>query len=115
MSARVGPLCSRRPVMHPCSAAFRTACALPPHPLQRPSERLAVQALRLILRILTNGEVCLLLAGARPTESYTPDLHDCSTGARALCLASHLTCDQHRSLGQENHLPVKRQHVLATT
>ena len=93
--------------MVPCGAAFRTTCALPPHPLQRLGERLAAQALSLILSKLTNGEVCLLLAGARPTETYTPDLHDCSTGARALRLASDLAWDQYRGLGQENHLPVE--------
>jgi hypothetical protein len=73
-----------------CGDAFRITRALPTHPLQRLGERLAVQALRLILRKLTNGEVCLLLAGARPTESYTPHLYDGSAGAGALCLASDL-------------------------
>src|SRR5215212_8611817 len=51
---------------------------------------------RLILRKLTNGEVCLLLAGAQPTESYTPNVHDCSTGAGALRPASHLARYRHR-------------------
>jgi hypothetical protein len=94
-------------VMHLCGDTTLTSRAPPPHPLQRLGKRLAEEVLRLLLCKLANGEVGLLLAGARPTESYTPDLHDCSTGAGALCLASHLACDQHRSLGQENHLPVK--------
>ena len=67
--------------MHPCGDAFCTTRAPPPHPLQRHGERLAAQALRFLLRKLANGEVCLVLAGARLTESYTPHLHDCSTGA----------------------------------
>jgi hypothetical protein len=57
--------------MHPCGDAFCTTRAPPPHPLQRHGERLAAQALRFLLRKLANGEVCLLLAGARLTESYT--------------------------------------------
>jgi hypothetical protein len=66
-------------------------------------ERIAASPVmpRLILRKLTNGEVCLLLAGARPTESYTPHLYDCSAGAGALCLASDLARYQHCRLGQE--------------
>ena len=97
--------------MSPCGDAFRTTRALPPHPLQRLGERLAAEALGL-LRKLANGEVRLLLAGARPTESYTLDLHDCPMGAGALCLASHLARDYHRRLGQENLLPKNDSTLL---
>jgi hypothetical protein len=65
-----------KPVMHLCDGATPTTTALSPHSLQRLGERLAAQALR-FLRKLANGKVCFLLAGARFTESYTPDLHDC--------------------------------------
>jgi hypothetical protein len=101
---RLGLVYAQEPVIVPCGDALRTTRALLPHPLQRLGEWLAAEALRL-LRKLANGEVCLLLAGARATESYTPHLYDCSTGAGALSLASHLARDQHRRLGQENLLP----------
>src|SRR3712207_6692219 len=78
--------------------------ALPPHPFQRLGERLAAEALRL-LRKLANSEVCLLLAGAWSTESYTPDLHHCSMGAGALCIPSHLALYRHSRPGQENLIP----------
>src|SRR3712207_3907330 len=100
--------------MHLCGDATLTTCALPPHPLQRLGERLTAEALRLLLCKLANGEVCLLLAGARSTESYTPDLHDCSTGARTLCLASHLAQYRYRRLGQENLLPTYDSNIIAT-
>src|SRR5215211_4962336 len=75
-------------------------------------ERLAAEAPRLLQRKLANGEVCLLLAGARSTESYTPDLHNCWMGAGALCLASHLAQYRHRCLGQENLLPTNDSILL---
>src|SRR5215211_701756 len=89
-----------------------TTRARPPHPLQRLGERLAAEAPRLLLRKLANGEVCLLLAGARSTESYTPDLHNCWMGAGALCLASHLAQYRHCRLGQESFLPTNDSTLL---
>ena len=66
---------AREPMMHLCFELFRTTHALPPRPLQRLGQRLASEVLRLLLRKLTDGEVCLLLAGARFTEGNPPDLH----------------------------------------
>src|SRR5687767_9589922 len=98
---------ARVPVMHPCFDPFRTTRTLPPHSLQRLGQRLAAEALRLLLlRKLAEGEVCLLLAGASFTEGYAPDLHLRATGARALRLASHLARSRRpRRLAQENFPP----------
>src|SRR5829696_7471456 len=92
--------------MHLRGDTIPTDRALPPPSLQRLGQRLASKALRpLLLRKLANGEVCLLLAGARFTEGYAPDLHLCATEARALRLASHLARSRcPRRLGQE-YLP----------
>jgi hypothetical protein len=84
--------------------------AVSAHPVERLAkrfaERLAAEILRL-LRKLANGEVRHLLAGARFTEGYAPDLHHRLMEAWALRLASHLAWARlgHR-LGQEN-LPPK--------
>src|SRR5919112_2755486 len=75
-SERLDLVYAREPLMHLGGDPFPTARALPPHPLQRLGQRLAAEALRLLLlRKLANGEVCLLLAGTRFTEEYTQDLH----------------------------------------
>src|SRR5215216_3429389 len=90
-SERLELVYAREPLMHLCFDLFRTTRALPPHPLQRLGQRLAAEALLLLLlRKLANGEVCLLLAGARFTEGYTPDLHLCATEAWALRLTAHV-------------------------
>jgi hypothetical protein len=88
-------------VKHLYGHAFCAGRALPPHPLQRLGERLTAGALRLLLHKFANGEVRLLLAGARTTESYTPDLHGCWMGTRALRFTSHLARFRNRRLGQE--------------
>jgi hypothetical protein len=110
---------ARVPLMHPCFDPFRTIRTLPTHPLQRLGQRLAAEALRPLLRKLANGEVCLLLAGARFTEGYTPDLHLCATETRALRLASHLAGSLlHHHLVQENIPPTSTgspaSHMHAT-
>src|SRR5829696_2655056 len=97
--------------MHLCGDAFPTTRALPPHSLQRLGQllgqRLAAEALRLLLlRKLANGEVCLLLAGARFTEGYTLDLHYRPMETWALCLTSHLARSRRpRRLAHENLPP----------
>src|SRR5215217_3801159 len=105
-SERLDLVYAREPLMHLRGDTIPTDRALPPHSLQRLGQRLAAEALRLLLlRKLANGEVCLLLAGARFTEGYTPDLHCCATEARALRLAAHLARSRRpRRLGQE-YLP----------
>ena len=81
----------RGPVMRLCGHVFCIARALPPYPLQGLGKQLTAETLRLFLRNeLPEGEVRLLPAGARSTESYTPDLHHCSMGAGTLRPASHL-------------------------
>jgi hypothetical protein len=75
-SERLDLVYAREPLMHLRGDTFPTTRTLPPHPLQRLGQRLAAEALRLLLlRKLANGEVRLLLAGASFTEGYTPDLH----------------------------------------
>src|SRR5215208_2161727 len=83
-SERLDLVYAREPLMHLGGDTFPTNRALPPHSLQRLGQRLAAEALRLLLRKLANCEVCLLLAGARFTEGNPPDLHLCATEARAL-------------------------------
>src|SRR5215208_3621112 len=96
--------------MRPCDGAFRTTRALPPQYLQRLDKQLTARVLRLILmRKLPDGEVCLLLAGARPTESHTSHLHHCVAVAGALGLASDLAQeDRHLHLCQEDLPPVTK-------
>src|SRR5215216_1458855 len=93
--------------MHLRGDTIPTDRALPPHSLQRLGQRLAAEALRLLLlRKLANGEVCLLLAGAWFTEGYTPDLHYRPMEAWALRIASHLARSRRpRRLAQENFPP----------
>jgi hypothetical protein len=65
--------------MHLCGYAFPSTRADPPRPLQRLGERRAAEARRLPPRDeLADGEVRLLLAGARPQKA-TPRI---STAAR---------------------------------
>jgi hypothetical protein len=87
---RFGLVYARVPVVHLCCNAFRTTRALLPLPLQHLGQRLASEVLPILVRKLADGEVRLLLAGARSTEGYAQDLHLCSTGARTLRVASHL-------------------------
>jgi hypothetical protein len=63
--------------------------SLPSHPGKRLGERLAAVTL-LPPRKLADGEVRLLLAGARSTEGYAQDLHLRDTGTRVPRPASHL-------------------------
>src|SRR5215211_3735890 len=105
-SERLDLVYAREPLMHLRGDTFPTDRALPPHSLQRLGQRLAAEALRLLLRKLANGEVRLLLAGTRFTEGYTPDLHLRAMGARALRVASHLARSRRpRRLAQENFPP----------
>jgi len=97
------PVYAREPVMHLCGRAASTTRALAPHLLYRFGERPAAEA-PLLLCKLTNSEVCLLLAGARSTESYTPHFHDRSMGAGILCINPYLARNQHRRLDQDNPL-----------
>ena len=106
-SERLYLVYARVPVMHPCFDPFRTTRALPPHPLQRLGQRLAAEALRLLLRKLADGEVCLLLAGARFTEGYTPDLHHRLMETWALRPASHLARSLLRHCIDKENLPPK--------
>jgi hypothetical protein len=99
---RFGLVYSRDPVRHLCCDPFRTTRALLPLPLQHLGQRLATEALRILLRKLADGEVCFLLVGTRSTESYTQDLHLCATGATALRRASHLARSRYHRLGQDN-------------
>src|SRR5688500_705671 len=78
--------------------------SLPSHPGKRLSERLAAETL-LPPRKLADGEVRLLLAGARSTESYTQDLHLCATRTMTFRVGSHLARSRLRHrLGQRNSL-----------
>jgi hypothetical protein len=78
--------------------------SLPSHPGKRLGERLAAVTL-LPPRKLADGEVRLLLAGARSTEGYAQDLHLCATRTRTLRVASHLAKSRLRlRLGQRNSL-----------
>jgi hypothetical protein len=92
--------------MYLCCDAFpATRRMLPPNPLQHLRQRLAAEAMCLLLvRKLADGEVHLLLAGTWSAEGYTKDLHLCSTGARSLRLTAYLARSQSRCLGQANHL-----------
>ncbi len=76
----------------------------PPHPVQRLGQQLATEAL-LPLRKLADGEVRLLLAGARFAEGYAPYLHDCSMGTGALRVAAHLAHSRLRRPVHESSLP----------
>src|SRR5215212_638695 len=87
---------ARESVMHLCCDAFRTTCALSPHPLQRLGQRLAAEVPPLLVRKLADGEVCLLLAGTRSTEGHTQDLHLCSTGTRTLRVDAYLATSRLR-------------------
>src|SRR5215212_7610315 len=69
---------------------IRTTRAHPPHPLQCLGQRLAAKVLRLLARELADGEVRLLLVGARTAEGYPKDLHLRGMGARILRLTAHL-------------------------
>src|SRR5215211_8038099 len=89
-SERLDLVYAREPLMHLRGDTFPTDRALPPPSLQRLGQRLAAEALRLLLRKLANGEVRLLLAGTRFTEGYTPDLHLRLMETWALRPASHL-------------------------
>jgi hypothetical protein len=100
-SERFGLAYAREPVMQLHSDSFPTALTLPPDPLQRLGQRLAAETLRLLPRKLADGEVRLLLAGARSTEGYTQDLHLGVSGARAPRPASHLARYRCHRLGQE--------------
>ena len=81
------------PETRPRGDAFRSTRAPPPQLLKRLDEQFAARALRLILRKLADGEVRLLLAGTRLTESYAPHLHHCVAvaGAPVLLRTSHKT------------------------
>ena len=68
---RPPPVYAREPATYRCGDAFLTIRTLPPYPLQRIGQRLAAEAMRLLLRKLAYDEVRLLLSGARSTESYT--------------------------------------------
>ena len=103
---------TREPLMHLCGDAFLTTRAFPPHPIQRLGQLLAAEVLPLLLcNKFADGEVSLLLAGARLAESHTPDLYGCPTRAGTLRLASHLTQCRHRCAGKESPLTTKWQHV----
>ena len=70
-SQRLDLVYAREPLTHLRGDTFPTDRALPPHSLQRLGQRLAAEALRLLLlRKLAYCEVCLLLAGASFTEGY---------------------------------------------
>jgi hypothetical protein len=65
----------------------------PPHPLhltKLPKQRPLTKA-RGALCEFAYGEVCFLLASARLTERYAPDLYRGRTPARVIRSASHLT------------------------
>ena len=109
---RLGFVHARAPTMHLCGYAFPFTHALPPHPLQRLGERRAVGARRLLPRDeLSDGEVRLLLAGARPAEGHAPDLRNRQIGAGALCVAPHLAKPLYRRPRQGSPLPKECQHI----
>src|SRR5215210_3133166 len=93
---RLALVYARELVMHLCGDAIHATRAPPPHLLQRIGERPALEAPRLLMRKLADGEVCLLLAGARSTEGYAQDLNLCAAGARTLRPASHVARSRHR-------------------
>ena len=98
--------------MRLCGDAFPTTHALPPHLPQRLGQRLAPVSPRLLPRDeLADGEVRLLLAGARPAEGHAPDLRGRPAGAGALSIAPHLALWRYRRPGQDGPLPTERQHV----
>ena len=101
-SERLDLVYAREPLMHLRGDTFPTDRALPPHPLQRLGQRLAAEALRLLLCKLADGEIYLLLAGTRSTEGYTQDLHLCATGTRTLRVEAYLARSRYHRLGQEN-------------
>src|SRR5215203_5774461 len=87
---RFGLVYTRVPVVHLCCDTFLTTLAFPPLPLQHLGQRLATQVPPILVRKLADGEVRLLLAGARSTEGYTQDLHLCATRTRTLRLTAYL-------------------------
>src|SRR3712207_5984327 len=89
-----------------------SSSALPPQPLERLGQRPAAGDPRLLPRDeLADGEVRLLLAGARPAEGHAPDLHYRPTGARVLRAAPHLARRLYRRPVQEGTLPTECRHV----
>jgi hypothetical protein len=99
---RLGFVHARAPAMHLCGHAFPFTQALPTHPLQRLGKRRAAGARRLLPGDeLADGEVRLLLAGARPAESHAQDLHGSPAGAGALRPAPNLAPWRDGRPGQE--------------
>ena len=111
-SERLDLVYARVPLMHLRGDTFPTTRTLPPHPLQRLGQRLAAEALRLLLRKLADGEVCLLLAGARFTEGYALDLHHCLMETWSLRPASHLARSLLRHCIDKENLPPKILKIL---
>src|SRR5215208_3389527 len=97
---RLGLAGIREPVVQlRCHGSLYTS-ALPPHHLQGRGQRLATEVPLLLVRKLADGEVCLLLAGARSAEGYTQDLHLRDTGTRTLRHTAYLATSLLRHLGQ---------------
>jgi hypothetical protein len=91
---------ARERVVHLCREGFLTTRVPLPLPLQHLGQRLATEVPRLLVRKLADGEVRLLLASSRSTESYTQDLHLCATRTRTLRLTAYLAISRLRHLGQ---------------
>src|SRR5215212_5168697 len=86
----LGTAYARGTEMHPRREARRTTHAHSPHPLQCLGQRLAAEVPLFLVRELADGEVRLLLAGARSAEGRPKDLHLRSTRARIVRLTMYL-------------------------